>query len=113
MEEITDMEHEDVCLNEMSFGELASELLAVDQEHSDLQDCLVERAGEHNSEVALHGDSWPGAVQDIQKMGAALSELTKQLNYLRSAFGLNYLWTHLPFVAMTEDSDERYNTNDR
>ena len=46
---------------------------------ADLSTSYVETAAEHHNEVALYGDSWPGAVAQIRDAGAALRRAEETL----------------------------------
>jgi hypothetical protein len=43
------------------------------------EECLFEVTSQHLSEVAFAGDSWPGAVHDIDRAFRAVVELRKKL----------------------------------
>ena len=74
---------------------------------ADLATSYVETAAEHHNEVALYGDSWPGAAAQISANGAALRRAEETLWDLLTTRDALYPY-HGPIYTAPDTDEEPF-----
>ena len=69
----------DTIIGVPTLGAITTAIAAQLELVADLGTCYVEIAAEHHNEVALYGDSWPGAATQISDAGSALRRAEETL----------------------------------